>query len=67
MTYHKETLEMLMKVSPSTKNTVAILDALLQGHSISEIVENSTKFNIKTSGASLRSQISKIRAHLPQT
>ncbi|MCP4323419.1 MAG: hypothetical protein GY787_16525 [Alteromonadales bacterium] len=64
MQYHELVLETIYRTLPSTRNTISITNAILNGYTVKDIVSNPLNFNITLSGQSLKSSISRIKAHL---
>ncbi|WP_299665065.1 hypothetical protein [uncultured Psychromonas sp.] len=61
MKYHPLVLETLLRSMPSTINTVNVLNALLNGYSIKEMVADPDSFEITLKGRSLESSASRIK------
>lgn len=65
MQYHPKTLDALSSVLPQSRNTVAIVSAILCGYTNAEILDNPDGYYISNlNGSSLSATLSKIRSRL---
>jgi len=59
--YHPKTLETLLRSMPSAVNAANVLNALLQGYTVKQLVADPESFEVSLKGKSLESSISRIK------
>ena len=59
--YHSETLSTLLRSMPSAINTANVLNALLNGYTIKDMIADPETFGISLKGKSLESSASRIK------
>jgi len=57
MKYHQQVLEVIYKAIPPSRDTIIIVNALLKGYSINDLVSNPRKFYITIKGEKLKQVI----------
>ena len=61
MKHHELTLQVLLKAMPSLSNSVNIINAILQGYDLKDMLRDKQSFGIALSDSSIATVLSRLR------